>query len=458
MSSAKSFGYSITEAGQNCTMAKHDIVDAYKNVPAKIADLRYQGFTWLGKHFVELRQMFGAASSVQNFDILANTIKTLTLVNCRIPSRFVHRQLDDVPIVAPANSNWCKEFYDTYKNICNHINVELAKQCPDFDKAFGCTKEGKVLGIIFNTRTLSWRLPEDKRIKTISEITNLLNTARVSTLQIQSAAGRINFISSMCPFLNTFKFNINISLAEALKSSPISLSNNTRKDLEVWLNFLSKPNLWIPIPHEPIDPPLGTVNFWTDAAGFPDNATWDSKIGFGALGTNTEGDTILGYQSWWDKWFITQARDNKSKRFGNKTATLEMFALLLPLLLIPEKIKKSHICIFTDNSSCVFGMKDGYTKGDEYASILIRAAFLISGYLGSIIHVIHCPRRSSWESKMADNFTREKTSSFLEQQILCRYRDLGIPREISAWMSNPTNDWNLPMKLLHHVMSLTSSE
>jgi hypothetical protein len=108
--------------------------------------------------------------------------------------------------------------------------------------------------------------------------------------------------------------------------------------------------------------------------------------------------------------------------------------------------------------SCVFGMKDGYTKNDEYASILIRAAHLISGYLGSIIHVIHCPRRSSWESKMADNFTRKKTTSFLEHQILSRYRDLKIPEAISLWMGNPTNDWELPITLLYHVMSITESE
>jgi hypothetical protein len=403
MYSARNFGYSITEAGQNCTIAKYDIVDAYKNVPAKTSEYHYQGFTWLGKHFVELRQMFGAASSVQNCDILANTVKTLTLVNCKIPSRFVHRQLDDVPIVAPENTSWCREFYDSYKNICDQLNIELAKQCPDFDKAFGCSKEGKVLGIFFNTRTLSWSLPDDKRRKTISKIVNLLHAPMVSTLQIQSVAGRLNFISSMCPFLKTFKFNLNASLSEALRSSPIS-----------------HPDHWIPIPCEPIDPPLGTINFWSDAAGFPDNASWSSDIGYGTIGTNAEGDTILGYQSWWNKWFITQARDNKHKRFGNKTATLEMFALLLPLMLIPEKIKKSHICIFTDNMSCVFGMKDGYTKNDEYASILIRAPHLISGYLGSIIHVIHCPRHSSWESKMADNFTRRKTTSFLEHQILSR--------------------------------------
>jgi hypothetical protein len=85
-------------------------------------------------------------------------------------------------------------------------------------------------------------------------------------------SGRLNFISSMCPFLNTFKYNLNVSLAEALKTGSSTLDSNTRKDLAVWLNFLSYKERWVPIPFEPIEPPLGTLNFWTDAAGFPDNA------------------------------------------------------------------------------------------------------------------------------------------------------------------------------------------
>jgi hypothetical protein len=110
------------------------------------------------------------------------------------------------------------------------------------------------------------------------------------------------------------------------------------------------------------------------------------------------------------KTFITEATDNKGKRFGNKTATLEMIGLLLPLLLIPESLKNIHIRMFMDNMSYVFGMKDGYVKNDEYASILIREAYLISAYLGSVLHVIHSPRRSSWETTPADNLSRESTT------------------------------------------------
>jgi hypothetical protein len=128
-------------------------------------------------------------------------------------------------------------------------------------------------------------------------------------------------------------------------------------------------------------------------------------------------DTILGFQMWWPKEFKMSATDNKGKQFGNKTTILEMIALLLPLLLIPEKLRNSHIRLFTDNASCVFGMKDGYVKNDEYASIFIRAAHLIGAYLGSVLHLIHAPRRSSWEAITADNLSRETTTSFLEDQI-----------------------------------------
>jgi hypothetical protein len=90
--------------------------------------------------------MFGSASSVQNFDILANTVKSLALTKCSIPSRFVHRQLDGVPIVAPDNNNWCSEFYNTYKEICGSINLELAKRMPRIRQSFWLFKDRKSLG------------------------------------------------------------------------------------------------------------------------------------------------------------------------------------------------------------------------------------------------------------------------------------------------------------------------
>jgi hypothetical protein len=257
----------------------------------------------------------------------------------------------------------------------------------------------------------------------------------------------------MCPFLNIFKWNLNSALSDAIANGSISLGKEARDELLVWWNFLNHQEKWIPIPREVSAPPLASVNFWSDAAGFPDNAVWTSDIGCGVVGTTVDGNTILGYQLWWDKHFITKAKDKNGKRFGNKTSTLEMIALLLPILTIPNQLKNCHICIFTDNMSCVFGMKDGYVKNDETSSIFIRAAHLIGAYLGSVIHVAHCPRRSSWEAEVADNLSRRSTTSFLDMQIVSRYAHHAIPVALTNWMANPSNNWDLPLDLLYHVMN-----
>jgi hypothetical protein len=57
---------------------------------------------------------------------------------------------------------------------------------------------------------------------------------------------------------------------------------------------------------------------------------------------------------------------------------------------------------------------------------------------------------------MADNLTREKTTGFLEKQILGRFSNLKVPESLSSWLSNPVNDWSLPIKILSHVMSMTT--
>jgi hypothetical protein len=199
---------------------------------------------------------------------------------------------------------------------------------------------------------------------------------------------------------------------------------------------------------------LATLSFTSDAAGCPDNSSWTSEIGCGVVGLDANDNTILGYQLWWLKDFITAKKDNREVRFGNKTSTLEIIGMLLPFILIPEKLKNKHVRVFTDNAACVYGMKDGYMKRDEYASIFIRAITLISGYLGTVVHTMHTPRRSTWEAKMADNLSRHTTTSLLENQILGRFKNLPVPETLTNWLNNPTDDWSLATRLLSYVMSI----
>jgi hypothetical protein len=126
MATAKQFGQNILDCGKNCTMSKMDLISAYKQVPARVADLRLQGFCWLGKYFVETRQIFGAKTSVCNYDIVGETIKLLALLVSDIPPHLVLRQVDDVPVVSPENSGWCEQFTENYMNLCAKLNIQLA--------------------------------------------------------------------------------------------------------------------------------------------------------------------------------------------------------------------------------------------------------------------------------------------------------------------------------------------
>jgi hypothetical protein len=219
MTSAKLFSYSILEAGVGCKMGKFDLEDAYKNVPVPIGELNLQGFSWLSKYFMELKQMFGTVSSVQNFDIIGNTLKAISMAECNIPRRWVHRQLDDVPYVSRANSPDGTLFEAQYREICDTIGIALAKECLSFDKAFSNSTYGKVLGIIFDTTTLSWRLSDEKNLKYKNLIATLFNKRRVSLFDLQNLMGCLNHITQMCPFFLCFRFNI-LKCLKLLENDP----------------------------------------------------------------------------------------------------------------------------------------------------------------------------------------------------------------------------------------------
>lgn len=161
MSSAREFGFLVKKCGKNAIMSKFDVKDAYKNIPAKLLDLWLQGFCWLGKFFIDLSQIFGARSAVCNYDQSGHTTTDLAVVASNVPPEFVLRHLDDVPVVAPAKSQHCQNFSREYVRICSELNLELQSNCPQNEKAFTNVTFGKVLGIWFNSKNLSWTLPAE---------------------------------------------------------------------------------------------------------------------------------------------------------------------------------------------------------------------------------------------------------------------------------------------------------
>ena len=293
MSSARQFGQAVKAAGRGAIMSKMDMKDAYKLVPARCQDYRLQGFYWHGAYVIETQQIFGANTAVENFDIEAKTIWLLAKLRSKIPRQLIHQTLDDTACVGPAGSGWSEEFTRHYREICGQANIRLAQECPLKEKAFTNTMEGTVLGIRFNSEKLAWRLPREKVNDILRDIHLFQTGGHVSLKQTQQLAGRLNNLGQMCPFLKGFRRPLNKLLGKFGDNKWILLQvePDLVAELRVWAAAACSAATWLPIPDETQLPPLGALEFTSDAAGGTGNQDW---AGVASIGHWPSGATKTG--------------------------------------------------------------------------------------------------------------------------------------------------------------------
>ena len=137
------------------------------------------------QNFLDISTPFGSKAAPANFDDLGETLVNIAKTKSNTEDKWVHRQLDDVPVVSPKNSKISENFTKCYKDLCKEINVPLAENCVNFEKAFECTTKGTVLGIEFNSENLSWRLPTDKLNETLELLDEFLGKNMCTLLSFQ---------------------------------------------------------------------------------------------------------------------------------------------------------------------------------------------------------------------------------------------------------------------------------
>jgi hypothetical protein len=407
---------------------------------------------------VETRQVFGARTSVCNYDIVGETLKLLALLESGIPPAFVLRQVDDVPAVAPAGSGLCERFSETYKKVCNDLNVKLAPDCPLLDKAFTCQTRGKVLGVKFDTTDLTWSLSDKKIQNALRSVKSAIDSESVTLKECQRLVGRLNDVGQLCPLMKVFKQPISQCLAEISSSAKpdtkVIISREAKDDLMVWAGFLSSEYRWLPINREVHAPPLRFKEFVSDAAGLADNADAWKKPGCGCVGFAEDGTVVFANQFIWPENFITSSVDEKGVKFADKTTTLEMIGLLMPLLLVLELFQRSNVVMKVDCFGTVYSMTNRMSKGDKSASIFVRAAYLIVAYLECYLHIEQLPRMSDWGAEVSDRLSRKSSTTVQDEKLLSAFKNREIPDCLKDWFRDPKNDWQLAIRLLEHVEKL----
>jgi hypothetical protein len=463
MSSARKFGYSVVDCGPGARMWKYDQTDAYKNLPASPDDVLLQGFAWLGGLFFETQQPFGSKAAVAAFDRLGKTVQDVTKKLTNFPDHLMHRTLDDLPFVTPADSDIGEKFASKYKEICSAANIQLVTSCPNNEKAFEDQVIGTVLGIQFDTVNLSWAISDKKKDTILSRIRPFVNGQPVNLHQVQQLVGSLNDFGQMCQFMRGMKHPILEFMSSFQDQEDIHLiaPNQVIIDLLCWATAVSEASDGLPIPHRSPDTMDTDVTFVSDAAGVRfckvDGRFIPIGVADGRGGASiSESDGVLKFYSQviWPEIFLFKHRDSKDHAYGCKSSTLEVIAMILPFLTIPDQLKNKRILLLTDNESVVFGWESRKIRNDISASIFIRALHLISFYLGCHIHVRHLPRVSTNLAILADSLTRDSTTTCEVLQKIHMAEGFSPPDILYDWLVSPSEDWDFAMKLLDYVISI----
>ena len=105
---------------------------------------------------IETQPVFGSIAAEATFDRLDHTLVDLALLETKTPRQFLHRTLDDVLMVTPADSHAGPKFAKEYKeDMCNKVGARL--------KTFDEAMIGTALGTVFDTMDLTWSISEGIR-------------------------------------------------------------------------------------------------------------------------------------------------------------------------------------------------------------------------------------------------------------------------------------------------------
>ena len=460
MSSPKLFGESLIKIGKGAVFSKSDIQDAYKTIPKAKTQRNLYGMKWLGKFFYDKTAVFGSAAAPAWFDPLSALLVNIVCTMQAIPKKYVHRQLDDVPMIGPQDSKLTETFYAAYQNLCSDINIPLATPCPKHEKAFEPSTFGTVLGIHFNSETLTWSVSKAKKNKLLHLIHAFSTSNTCNLKDIQRLIGKLTDFAQMCTFMKGYKFNL-LSLLHKFNGNPSLrklIPANVKSDLAIWRQAIETAFNGLPIPGIIDEPPLSNLTFISDAAGAV--ISWKNGKRINLTKPNTRGVASIGYNNetiffagliQWPETLLTTAKSFHGKFFGSKSATLEMVGLLIPFLSIPRQLWGRHIILEVDNTAVQFGWQKRYSSADPETSILLRALHVIEAYLHCRIYVKHVKRISTDMALLADNLSRQETFTS-EAKAQISHVQLHKPTgNLTHWLENPTMDWNLSLKLLQDI-------
>ncbi len=246
----------IKITGRGAWLAKLDITSTFKVMPIHPDAWHLFGIRWLGKYYFAVRLTFGCKSSPKIFDMLSEAVCWILSNNYAIP-HLIHL-LDDFLVVSPPDAIPAAHIL-TVQKVFSELGIPIAQE-----KTMGPATSIEFLGINLDSVKFQVSLPKEKIDRIILVSSSLIDSSRCSKRELLSLLGHfaMRIIPQGRPFISHLL--LLASSVHALED-PISLSQECRDELRLWIMFLKQWNGLSLFHNNLVSSPID-INLFTDAA------------------------------------------------------------------------------------------------------------------------------------------------------------------------------------------------
>ena len=229
----------VGRQGQGCYMAKGDVKLAFKLAPMRYKDLECLEIFFKGEFYVDLTLPFGISISCAIFEDISILIHWIFEQQTKKP--FLH-YLDDY-FMCFRTLQGCWMAYNGMQAIACDIGLPLSPE-----KLVPPTQCLTFLGMGINSVKMIIVVPQDKKQVILQHLRKVMAANKVLAKELQSQAGKLNFITKAVPQDRVFSARIYWSFKELRPLWHVSVTKEIKKDLQMWIVFLEEYGGSTPIP------------------------------------------------------------------------------------------------------------------------------------------------------------------------------------------------------------------
>ena len=188
-------------------MSKTDLKSAFRGLPIFPGDHKYLVLKaedpQTGKviYFVDKCLPFGSSISCAHFQCFSNALAHIHQFKTDTKKSLTN-YLDDFLFLAATLAR-CNYLMRRFLEICKTINFPVSE-----DKTVWATGLLVFPGILLDGKNFRLCLPEDKRIKALNLLQNLLNRKKATVKELQKLTGTLNFLCSHTSGQNFYQKNV----------------------------------------------------------------------------------------------------------------------------------------------------------------------------------------------------------------------------------------------------------